>query len=186
MRMALISRDESLIDLCRNLMATLLQRLWELVSIPPDVPVPSQADILVIDRDQANPDVLRAILPEVRPSGSPVTGRMPSRRHDRDAALHCLAGEQIVSVERRRQQSRHPNAHRMEVSGPVRSGSGLELAICRWILAAPGGRIVTESGGPGVTFVFDLPFSSPHQARSSEAGRGGIHLVAETVGGDGA
>jgi signal transduction histidine kinase len=111
------------------------------------------------------------------------------------------------SAERRRVSSRYANAYRMEVSdngmgvrpehlqsifqeytsyggGSDRSGSGLGLAICKRILAEHGGRIFAESGNQGVTFVFHLPFASVAAGDPSNADRGGIHLVAETVGGE--
>src|SRR5580658_10360206 len=110
------------------------------------------------------------------------------------------------SAERRRVSSRYANAYRMEVSdngmgvrpehlqsifqeytsyggGSDRSGSGLGLAICKRILAEHGGRIFAESGNQGVTFVFHLPFARVAAGDPSNADRGGIHLVAETVGG---
>jgi signal transduction histidine kinase len=110
-----------------------------------------------------------------------------------------------VLIERRRSASRRANAYRMEVSddgmgvrpehlqtifqeytsyggGSDRSGSGLGLAICKRILAEHGGQIFAESGHRGVTFVFHLPLTRP-LGESSDADRG-IHLVAETVGGE--
>jgi signal transduction histidine kinase len=112
-----------------------------------------------------------------------------------------------VLIERRRGASRRANAYRMEVSdngmgvrpehlqtifqeytsyggGSDRSGSGLGLAICKRILAEHGGEIFAESGNKGVTFIFHLPFMRPVSGESSDGGRGGIHLVAETVGGE--
>lgn len=110
-----------------------------------------------------------------------------------------------ILAERRRCASRRANAYRMEVSdngmgvrpehlqtifqeytsyggGSDRSGSGLGLAICKRILAEHGGQIFAESGNKGVTFVFYLPFTRPAADDSLAARRGGIHLVAETVG----
>ena len=119
----------------------------------------------------------------------------------------CAAVSQDgVLAERRRGASRRANAYRMEVSdngmgerpehlqtifqeytsyggGSDRSGSGLGLAICKRILAEHGGQIFAESGNKGVTFVFYLPFTGPAEGDPFAAHRGGIHLVAETVGG---
>jgi signal transduction histidine kinase len=112
-----------------------------------------------------------------------------------------------VLSERRRAASRRANAYRMEVSdngmgvrpdhlqtifqeytsyggGADRSGSGLGLAICKRILAEHGGGIFAESGNKGVTFIFHLPFPSPAPGEFFDADGGGIHLVAETVGGE--
>jgi signal transduction histidine kinase len=123
------------------------------------------------------------------------------------AVSQGAVSQDSVLIERRRVPSRRANAYRMEVSdngmgvrpehlrtifqeytsyggGSDRSGSGLGLAICRRILAEHGGEIFAESGNQGVTFVFHLPFTTPATGESSYADRGGIHLVAETVGGE--
>jgi len=112
-----------------------------------------------------------------------------------------------VLIERRRAASQRANAYRMEVSdngmgvqpehlrtifqeytsyggGRDRSGSGLGLAICKRILAEHGGEIFAESGNQGVTFVFHLPFTRPVSGESGDGDFGGIHLVAEMVGGE--
>ena len=68
--------------------------------------------------------------------------------------------------------------------GADRSGSGLGLAICKRILAEHGGEIFAESGNKGVTFIFHLPFGSAAPDEFSDGDRNGIHLVAETVGGE--
>ncbi len=122
-------------------------------------------------------------------------------------AVFQAGSQKCLLIERRRSASRRPNAYRMEVSdngmgvrpehlqtifqeytsyggGADRSGSGLGLAICRRILAEHGGRIFAESGNKGVTFVFYLPFTRPAPDESSDADGSGIHLVAETVGGE--
>lgn len=112
-----------------------------------------------------------------------------------------------VLIERRRSASRRPNAYRMEISdngmgvrpehlqtifqeytsyggGSDRSGSGLGLAICKRILAEHGGQIFAESGKKGVTFVFHLPFARLAESDAGNGDRAGLHLVAETVGGE--
>jgi signal transduction histidine kinase len=71
--------------------------------------------------------------------------------------------------------------------GSDRSGTGLGLAICKRILAEHGGHIFAESGNQGVTFIFHLPFAKPEEReeqRDFAGAASGIHLVAETVGGE--
>jgi signal transduction histidine kinase len=138
------------------------------------------------------------------PRGSYIQVRgFPAFWERRSAAV----SQQGALVERRRAPSRRPNAYRMEVSddgmgvrpehlrtifqeytsyggGTDRSGSGLGLAICKRILAEHGGEIFAESSNRGVRFVFHLPFTRLPSGESPDADRGGIHLVAETVGGE--
>jgi signal transduction histidine kinase len=88
-----------------------------------------------------------------------------------------------IGAERRRIESRHPNAYRIDIvdSGPPvpqehledifeeytsyaggqdRSGGGLGLAICRMIIAQHGGRVWAESASVGAMFSFLLPVPS--------------------------
>jgi signal transduction histidine kinase len=125
----------------------------------------------------------------------------------RAAAVSPANSQDGVLLERRRFGSRRANAYRMEVSdngmgvrpehlqtifqeytsyggGADRSGSGLGLAICKRILAEHGGQIFAESGNKGVTFVFYMPFTRLAAGASTDTEAGGIHLVAETVGGE--
>lgn len=110
-----------------------------------------------------------------------------------------------VLLERRQRESFEANAYRMEIAdngmggGPEhlenifqgcrryegsgdRSGSGLGLAICKQIMDEHGGEIHAEPGSTGMTFIFHLPYLA-RAGKPAEDENGGIHLVAETVGG---
>lgn len=134
---------------------------------------------------------------DIHVRGFPAFWERRSAAASRDGAL----------VERRRASSRRANAYRLEVSdngmgvrpehlktifqeytsyggGGDRSGSGLGLAICQRIVAEQGGEIYAESGNQGVTFILHVPCAEAACGATAGSGDGGIHLVAETVGGE--
>jgi signal transduction histidine kinase len=88
-----------------------------------------------------------------------------------------------AGIERRLRNSEEPNCYRIDImdNGPGvpeellesifeeytsysgsqdRSGGGLGLAICRWIVNRHGGRVWAETSAIGTTFSFVLPFRS--------------------------
>jgi signal transduction histidine kinase len=94
-----------------------------------------------------------------------------------------------AGMERRARASQEPNCYRVDImdNGPGvpqellesifeeytsysgsqdRSGGGLGLAICRWIVNRHGGRVWAEASPVGTTFSFVLPF----RPRGADAG----------------
>jgi signal transduction histidine kinase len=115
--------------------------------------------------------------------------------------------EPSFTEERRSTDIRKPNAYRVEVrdsgsgfhelragvsrdsrissstptsGGPVRAGLG--LAICRQIIAAHKGRVITESGPHGATLSFLLPFVQKKAVRPIPVGTTRQHSAAAARG----
>lgn len=123
---------------------------------------------------------------------TPKAGRIEIRGYpyfwDRRSACNSAA----VAAERRRKESRQPNAYRIDIidSGPPvppehledifeeytsysggqdRSGGGLGLAICRMIITQHEGRVWAENTSAGPAFSFLLPIPSGFNQNKKES-----------------